>query len=459
MAQPPIPQDDHQEARDEVRQQSELTEQILSEQPRSGEEWTEEEQNFRELVETVNDIIFSLDGEGKISYISPVIEQITGYHPSEVMGRKFAEFIEPEDLAAVQESFQGTLQGRGEPLEYRVRTKGGQLRWVRSSSRSITRNGEVVGVRGVMADITQQRALEDQMRQAQKMEAVGQLAGGIAHDFNNLLTTILGHCDLMADSLAEHDPMRSGLEEVRKAASTAASLTQQLLAFSRKQRLWMKILNLTAVIRDLELLLARMLGENIGLRTKLPPTLGRIRCDQAQLEQVIIQLVVNARDAMPRGGRLTIEATNVDFPRQQPFRQFVVPAGRYVELSVRDTGSGMDSETLAHIFEPFFTTKEKRHGTGLGLATVYGIVKQSGGYVSADSEPGAGTAFRIYFPRLEEEAKPARGDELGERPGGSETLMVVEDDPGVRSLMCRVLRQAGYAVIEARHPGEALLMC
>lgn len=299
-----------------------------------------------------------------------------------------------------------------------------------------------------------------QFLQAQKMEAVGRLAGGVAHDFNNLLTTIIGYTDLLLGDFASSDPIRADLEQVRKAADRAAALTQKLLAFSRKQVLQPKVLDLNAVVAGIEEMLRRLIGEDIHLVTILRPEIGRVQADPGQIEQVLMNLVVNARDAMPAGGRLTIETANVDLDETRARLHIDAQPGRYVMLVVSDTGIGMDKETQSHLFEPFFTTKERDKGTGLGLSTVYGIVKQSGGNIYVHSEPEQGTTFKVYLPRI---------DETAEMPGsfavptgllqGSETILLVEDEDMVRALARRILLQSGYTVLEARDADEAIQLC
>jgi signal transduction histidine kinase/ActR/RegA family two-component response regulator len=306
---------------------------------------------------------------------------------------------------------------------------------------------------------SEKKELEAQFLQAQKMEAVGRLAGGIAHDFNNLLTVISSYSSMALESLRPEDPLHADMKEIRGAAERAARLTRQLLAFSRKQVMRPQPLDLTSMARDMERMLQRLIGEDVTLELKLEPDLGIISADPGQIEQVIMNLVVNARDAMPNGGHLVIETSNVSFSTELSMTELGRPAGEYVMLSVSDTGTGMSEATQANLFEPFFTTKGAGRGTGLGLSTVYGIVKQSGGDIHVRSELGRGTSFRIYFPRVEEEQQrhtremPVAKASLG----GTETILLVEDDVSLRSLSARVLRDAGYTVLTPVTPTEAVL--
>jgi two-component system cell cycle sensor histidine kinase/response regulator CckA len=306
-------------------------------------------------------------------------------------------------------------------------------------------------------DITERKRLETQLLQAQKLDSIGQLAGGVAHDFNNLLTVITGHADLVLGAAAPDDPARSDLEELRKAAERAAGLTRQLLAFARKQILEPRVLKLNDLVLEMDKLLRRLIGEDIELITLPAPDLGRVKVDLSQIEQVLINLAVNARDAMPDGGKLTIETRNVVLDDAYAQLRVGVSPGSYVMLAVSDTGIGMDQATQQHIFEPFFTTKAAGRGTGLGLATCYGIIKQHGGNIWVYSEVGHGSTFKIYLPCVEEAADPAAQPNLPhEMPRGAEVVLLVEDEPAVRNLVARVLRGQGYTVLEAGNGGEAL---
>ena len=302
--------------------------------------------------------------------------------------------------------------------------------------------------------------LETQLIQAQKMEAIGQLAGGVAHDFNNLLTAILGFADIALKRVGSKDPLTDDLGQIRNAGQRASELTRQLLAFSRKQIIAPRVVDLNTVVHGMEKLLRRVIGEDIDLITVLNPHLGRVKADVGQLEQVIMNLAVNARDAMPQGGKITIKSADADLDEAYARSHVAVKPGPYVMLAVSDTGCGMDKATLARLFEPFFTTKDKGKGTGLGLSTVYGIVKQSNGNIWVYSEPGQGSTFKIYLPRVEEPlAAPRPGDVRKSAAGGSEVILVVEDDEMVRNLARVVLRQVGYAVLEAGNGDEALRLC
>jgi nitrogen-specific signal transduction histidine kinase len=311
-------------------------------------------------------------------------------------------------------------------------------------------------VAGVAEDITARRDLEAQLRQSHKMEAIGQLAAGVAHDFNNLLTVISGYTDLMLQSLGPDDTQLEMLDEIRKAGERSASLTRQLLAFSRKQVLMPKVLSLNDVVHDTEKMLRRLIGEDVQLTTRLRAHRDRVKADPGQLEQVLLNLAVNARDAMPQGGRLTIETDTAELRGDDARTHAGVQPGTYVMLTLTDSGVGMTPEVKRHVFEPFFTTKDPGKGTGLGLAVVHGFVQQSGGHVEVDSEPGRGTSIRIYLPRVEAVHDPAlTAAGAGPSTAGAETILLVEDERAVRALTLRVLRGCGYTVLEAADGAEA----
>ncbi len=310
-----------------------------------------------------------------------------------------------------------------------------------------------------MTDITDRKNLEQQLFQSQKMEAVGKLAGGVAHDFNNLMTSVIGNAELALMSLTQDDPLREDVAEIKKAGDRASALTRQLLAFSRRQVLQPMVLNLYTVLIDTEKMLRRIVGEDLEMATILEPDLGKINVDPGQMEQVVMNLVLNASDAMPGGGKLTIETANVDLDREYTREKGAIEMepGPYVMLAISDKGVGMDQETLSQIFDPFFTTKAKGKGTGLGLSTVYGIVKQSGGYIWAYSESGQGTTFKIYLPRVQgEEVSLQKEDIPQELLQGTETVLIVEDDKAVRNFSKKVLKRSGYKVLEAGDGEEAL---
>ena len=307
---------------------------------------------------------------------------------------------------------------------------------------------------GIMVDITERKALETQLQQSRKMEAVGRLAGGIAHDFNNLLTIISGYTELALSRPHLPHEVRGDIERIENASGRAAGLVRQLLAFSRKQVLQPKILDLNKIVLNLDTLLRRLMDEHIEMVTRVRENIGKVKADPAQIEQVIMNLVVNARDAMPDGGRLVVETCDTELDVNYAVDHITVKPGRYVMLAVSDTGVGMDKQTVAHIFEPFFTTKESGRGTGLGLSTVYGIVKQSGGYIWVYSEPGKGSTFKVYLPRVDDQPEDIAGVQsaLG-KPSAKETILVVEDEEAVRELIQTVLTEKGYEVIAA--PGSA----
>jgi len=383
--------------------------------------------------------------------------RVTGFRRDQVIGRTSMDvrFWEtPEDRARLIQTLHN--QGSVRDMEITFRTQAGEQRTGLHSAEIIDVSGEKCII-AIFRDMTEQKVLEKQLRQAQKMEAVGQLSGGIAHDFNNLLSVIIGHSEVLEGKLAGSDSTLKNVEEIKKAGRHAASLVRQLLAFSRQQVLEPKVLDLNSVITDVGKMLRRLIGEDIELEIALDPQLGRIKADQGQIQQVIINLVVNARDAMPKGGKLLIKTGNVEIDDTYAWHNSPHIPGAYAVLEISDTGIGMDADVLAHMFEPFFTTKEVGKGTGLGLSTVYGVVKQSGGYIWTDSKPEHGTTFRIYLPRTVDKPLSHRpAPELAESFCGTETILLVEDADQVRDLVRNLLREGGYTVLEAKCPEEAI---
>jgi PAS domain S-box-containing protein len=537
------------------------------------------EEKYRQLVENLNDAVYSLDMQGIITYISPVIKQITGYRPAEAYGKSFLKYIHPDDRSIIETRFKNKSENVFEPVEFRLKTKNGHFCYVRSSNSFLYEGNKLIGISGTLTDIsarkqaeeeirklsqaveqspasvlitdlegnieyinqkfsevsgysyeevkglnprilnsgetpkdqykelwetitsglvwngqfhnkkkngelfwedamispifnnknqithylgikediTEKKELEEQFRQSQKMEAIGQLAGGVAHDFNNLLTVINGYTEMVLTRVDRNDPSFDQIQQIKQAGHRASMLTRQLLAFSRRQILQPKVLDANQLLQNMEKMLHRVIGENIDLITIYFKNLGKINADPGQIEQVILNLVVNARDAMPSGGKLTIETMNVNLTDEFVRRHKGATTGWFVMLAVTDTGSGMDEETQSHIFEPFYTTKGIGKGTGLGLSTVYGIVKQSGGSIWIYSEPGAGTSIKIYIPLIEESVRDeGESEPLTRTAGGTETILIVEDDDAVRKLASISLQMYGYNIVTAKDGDEAL---
>jgi len=414
---------------------------------------------FRELFEGSPLPIAVLDEKGRILRVNRGFERTFGYGQEESRGRMLDELIVPEEeKEAARQLIEKALKGEVVGARGIRKRKDGSLLDVEITGHPIQMNGGVRVLYAIYQDVTEKRRMEEQLRQAQKMEALGRLAGGVAHDFNNALTTIVGHADLILASLRPEDPLYESAAEIKRASQSAVSITRQLLTFSRKQVVRPQVVDLNIIIGEMEKMLRRIIGEDIELVTSLAPDLGAVRVDPAQMEQVLMNLAVNARDAMPKGGRLTIETANVELGEDY-FRSHAMRPrpGPYVRLAVTDTGVGMDRETRSRIFDPFFTTKTPGKGTGLGLSTVYGIVEQSGGFIEVSSEPGRGSTFKIYLPRVEEKARRiTRKEKSFHLFGGSETVLLVEDETSVRGLAKRVLEDCGYRVIEARDAKEAL---
>jgi two-component system, cell cycle sensor histidine kinase and response regulator CckA len=415
----------------------------------------ESEERFRRLSEAANEGI-AIHEEGRILEANQGLAAMYGYELADVLGRHALELAAPESRELV---FHNIRSGYEKPYEALGLRKDGTTFPVEIHGKAVPYQGRLVRVT-VIRDLSERQHLEAQLRQAQKMEAVGRLAGGVAHDFNNLLTVIAGYSDLLLSDLDPDNLLHWHAAAINNAAARATALTRQLLAFSRREVLQPRVLDLNAVVTDTGKMFRRLIGEDIALVTTLDPALGRVNADPGQLEQVILNLVVNARDAMPQGGRLTLETANMELGEADAHRQVGVIPGRYVRLAVRDTGIRMDAATQSHLFEPFFTSKEPGKGTGLGLATVYGIVTQSGGYIEVDSTPGRGTTFRIYLPRFEEgleAVEPAAAAPTSLQ--GLETVLLVEDEVEVRGVAQQILQSAGYTVLAASDGEEAVRLC
>jgi len=417
------------------------------------------EEAFRDLFFYAPIGIFIVQNR-KFKMVNPGFLKITGYNEDELLGKDCLTLATNEFKEKIRVNAIQMLKGkRSSPYEYQFQTREGEIKWAMESVTTTSFNGKKSTI-GYFMDITERRRLEDQLARSQKMEAIGILAGGIAHDFNNLLTALLGYGELMKMDLDRKDPHYYYTEEIMKTATRGSNLTQQLLAFSRKQILQPRVISINDLVGNMERLLRRLIGEDIELVTKIDPDLGAVRADKGQIEQIIMNLAINARDAMPHGGKLTIETADAFLDETYEQRHLEVKPGPYVMLAVSDNGMGMDLDTQSHIFEPFFTTKRMGQGTGLGLATVYGIVRQSGGYIWVYSEPGQGTTFKIYLPRVDEdldtsEIKPPMVTDLK----GRETILVVEDDKALREVISKGLKKFGYGVLEAANGGEALLIC
>jgi two-component system cell cycle sensor histidine kinase/response regulator CckA len=406
------------------------------------------EERFRSLLECSSDLIILLDAEGRFAYLNPSFETTLGYAIGEWIGRSGFDLVWPDDMHQARVTMARARQAPGAQTAWRLRVKhaDGSWRWLEGTTTNHLLNRAIAGFVVNCRDVTERTRMEVQFVQAQKMESIGRLAGGIAHDFNNLLTAIKGNLELALTEIRPDDPLFEFLTGADRGADSATSLTRQLLAFSRKQVIAPRVINLNDVVARVRTLLARLIGEDIRLEEFTARGLAAVRLDPSQAEQILINMAVNARDAMPRGGRLTIETGTVhldeEYARSHPY----VTPGRYVMLAVSDTGSGMSDDVRANLFEPFFTTKEAGRGTGLGLAMVYGAVKQNGGHIEVYSEPEHGATFKIYLPVVNERAEPAPEPRNDLRPGGKETILLVEDDERVRAVASRMLERLGYTV-------------
>jgi PAS domain S-box-containing protein len=436
---------------------------IAIEHHRTKKQLQAAESRYRTLVERLPAITYMAEVgvQGRWFFVSPQIETMLGYTPDDWMADPtlWMTRIHPDDLEIALEA-EKRVQETGElyKAEYRMCARDGRILWFRDEGKILPDIAAAKPVmQGVLYDITEYKRLEEQLRQSQKMEAVGQLAGGVAHDFNNLLMIIEAHSDRIREKISPDDSMYADAVEIRNAVVRAASLTERLLAFGRKQLLRPRVLDLSSILHEIGNMIRRLLVENIELEINVEPGLLSVKVDRNQLEQAILNLAVNARDAMPNGGKITISAENTHFEEAQTWRHGSVQPGEYVVLGVRDTGSGMSVETQAHIFEPFFTTKEPGKGTGLGLSTVYGMVKQSEGAISVESEPNRGCTFKVFLPAYEGESIPEETPiAANSSASGNETILLVEDQAGIRDVANDYLLQRGYKVLTAPD-GEAAI--
>ncbi|MGB6787991.1 MAG: PAS domain S-box protein [Candidatus Acidiferrales bacterium] len=418
----------------------------------------EREELFRLISENAADMIALVNADGRRLYSSPSYKRLLGYSDKELQETTIYEQIHPDDLSLVTATANEARQsGTGRRVEYRIRRKDGNWLVVESTASLVRNHGKDEKMVIVNRDITERKQLEEQLYLSQKLEAIGRLSGGVAHDFNNLLGVIIGYSEALQKQMSADHPFREAIEEIQNAGNRAAALTQQLLAFSRKQVLEPKVVDLNIVVSDVQKMLRRLIGEDIELKIMLAKDLGMVKADRGQIDQVILNLAVNARDAMPKGGKLVIETLNAELTDSDVNRYRYVIPGPYTLLKVTDTGCGMDAELQSHIFEPFFTTKGQGKGTGLGLATVYGVIKQSGGYIWVESEAGKGATFKVYLPRVEELREAVPENENLERPvQRSRTILLVEDEHSLRKLTRNTLKGAGHTVLEASDAAEAL---
>ena len=438
----------------------------ISESKRSELRLKESEERYRNLVDLAPDGIVLIDVKGRILELNRAFAELTGHSREEIIGKHFSKLptLLAKEIPRYVKMFASFFSGKiPSTIPFEYVTKSGEHRWAEARMSLIKVEGKHLGLLGLLRDITERvdaerelKEREEQLRQSQKMEAVGRLAGGIAHDFNNLLTAIRGYAELLENDPNLEKQNREWISDIRRSAERAAALTGQLLAFSRKQIMKPRILSLNKLVNNTETILQRVIGEDIDLLICCDPKAQAVRADPGQLEQVIMNLAVNSRDAMPKGGRLRIETEDV-VAGQQMIQQHGVAAGRYTHLSVSDTGSGIPARIIDSIFEPFFTTKPVGKGTGLGLSTVYGIVKQSGGFVWVDSRVGRGTTVHVLFPvATDENAKENPPAAVGEMRGGNEVILIIEDDEAVRKMVVRILSRLGYSVLEAGSGEEAL---
>jgi two-component system cell cycle sensor histidine kinase/response regulator CckA len=432
--------------------------QIRAAQKKAERALRESEERYRRIVETTHEGVWLLDSAARTIFVNERGAALLGYASSELGGVSLLDFVHERSRSAVRDLLSQGSRMPGQLEVCFVRSDGKEL-WLLLDATLEAADQQAAGTLVMGFDISQRKRLEEQLRQSQKMEAIGSLAGGIAHDFNNLLSVILGYGEMVLGELRPGEPLRADVEELYRASERARELTKQLLAFSRRQLLTPSTLDLNSVLLAMEPMLRRLLREDVELSLLTDPNLGRVFADAIQIEQIVMNLVVNARDAITGVGQVTIETSNIELDADYAAAHHGVTPGQYVMFAVTDTGMGMPEAVQEHIFEPFFTTKSREQGTGLGLSTVFGIVKQTGGYIWVYSEVGSGTTFKIYLPRTERRVESARPTPQPVTLDGTETILVVEDQEQVRRLLRTILRRHGYNVLEAPNAGDALLIC
>ena len=444
---------------DELRRQEHITREAVEEQRRSADELRRNEARFRSLVVNMSDVICLIDTDGVIGYVSPAVERVLGYSDDELVGRNGFELVHPDDVPRAHSVLDQVSRGETVSMEIRVRRKDGSVRWVEAVLDNRLEQPDLNAIVIVYRDVTEAKALEQQLLQSQKLEAVGQLAGGVAHDFNNILSVISNYAEFVIEDLPPGDPKREDVEEIQKASQRASNLVRQLLTFSRREIIRRRVLDLNSIIFDMQKLLRSAIPENIDMSVRLTAAPVYVDADPTQVEQILMNLCVNARDAMLDGGCLEIATRIQEVGSELARRKPGLSPGLHVVLSISDTGIGMPTDVQDRAFEPFFTTKDRGQGTGLGLATVYGIVDRLGGYIEVQSAPGKGTTMDVYLPSSDQ-VEDVREERLpAPSSGGSETILVAEDEEAVRNLVERMLAREGYRVLAAPSAERALEIC
>jgi PAS domain S-box-containing protein len=429
----------------------------VTQRKQAEEELRRSEERFRNLVENINDVIYTVDLNQRLTYISPVVKDLLGYYPDEVIGESIERFILKEDFPLVFQNIQRLLTGTIGPAEFRIIDKNGKIHWVRSSSRPISVDGKITGIQGVLTDQTERKLLEDQLRQSQKLESLGTLAGGVAHDINNILGIIMGHVDLLTQAKMDPEKSRKSIKAIDNALKRGTGVVRQLLTFARKGEAVLESVTLNDIVEEIHKLILQTFPKAIEIVVQLSPKSPHIRADNTQIHQVMLNLCVNARDAMPEGGTLFI-STQIISKEEIQIRFPLAPSKNYAVIEVSDTGMGMDESTKSRIFEPFFTTKKSNKGTGLGLSTVFGIARSHNGYIDVESKPGEGTIFGVYFPLEERTPEILNNQKIrpSEPLGGNETILLVEDEPLLSEITEMALVSNGYKVFTAKDGLEAV---